>query len=52
MVLSQNTKGAITHYTHDALDRLTQVRGAVEECFSHDMADNLFSQFAKNPHHR
>ena len=44
--LEDSHKGT-REFFYDPLERLTQVRGAVEEFFSHDAAGNLLSQFAK-----
>ncbi|TXH64181.1 MAG: hypothetical protein E6Q86_03265, partial [Tolumonas sp.] len=44
--LEDSHKGT-REFFYDPLDRLTQVRGVVEEFFSHDAAGNLLSQLAK-----
>ena len=48
--LEDSHKGS-KQFFYDPLDRLTQVKGVVDEQFSHDIAGNLLSQFAKEQNH-
>lgn len=43
ITLDDSDKGTL-HYDYDPLDRLTAVRGAIEEQFHHDPAGNLLNQ--------